>query len=172
MKETSYDYEYIKNEYKEYLCDLDIKQKNYIKHRLIDQIIWYDENASKKQKKYKCLMIISIISTAIIPVLSLFTTYKYGIIPTLIIAILSGMSSVLLSILNLCEYQKLWTQYRSTCEILKSILHRYLTGMSEFANIDKKERFDLLVSSCEEYMIKEYETWTKLSHIPLKETHN
>ena len=161
---NSYNNDYINDEYTQYTNNLNANIKNYIEERLIKQIKWYDSSARLKQAKYKRLVISSIIATSIIPILSLFTTYTIGVAFAIIIAILSSTSSVLLSISNLCEFQKLWIQYRSNCEILKSILHRYFTGANEFLGKNDKEKFDLLVSSCEEYMTKEYETWTKLSH--------
>lgn len=85
------------------------------------------------------------------------------------ISIASAGSAVLLSILYLCEYRNLWIEYRSSCEILKSILHRYFTQTNEFKTTDNNKRFKLLVSTCEEYMTKEFQTWTELSHDTSKE---
>ena len=56
-----------------------------------------------------------------------------------------------------------------SCEILKSILHRYFTQTNEFKTTDNNKRFKLLVSTCEEYMTKEFQTWTELSHDTSKE---
>lgn len=162
---------HIQEEYEEYIktSRLEMHSKNYIIKRLIGQIIWYDEQSQTKQKRYKICMIISILATAIIPILSLFTSYKYGIIATIIIAILSSGSVAIISISNLCQYQQLWLQYRPACEILKGILHRFFTGTEEFSNKSDEEKFNLLVLSSEKYMIKEYETWTKMSHTVSKE---
>ena len=161
---------YIYQEFKPYLNSCTPFEKTYIEQRLLSQIIWYDNSAIKKQDKYKHLTIASIIFTSIIPVLSLFTGYKYGIIATVLITLLSSASSVTLSIVNLCEYHKLWVEYRSTCEILKSILHRYFMKSNEFSSSDnEKTNLDLLISSSEEYMTKEFQTWTQLSHEYKKE---
>ncbi len=162
---------HIQKEYEEYIktSNLDILRKNYIIERLIRQITWYDEQSQAKQKRYKICMIISIVATAIIPILSLFTSCKYGIIATIIIAILSSGSVAIISISNLCQYQQLWLQYRPACEILKGMLHRFFTGTEEFSNKNDVEKFNILVSSSEKYMTKEYETWTKLSHTVTKE---
>lgn len=155
---------YIYQEYKSYLNSCDEFEKICIEQRLINQIIWYDTSAIKKQSMYKGLMICTIIFTAIIPILSLFTSFKYGLIATVLIALLSTSSSAILSILNLCEYRNLWVEYRSNCEMLKSILHRYFMKSNEFNVPDKKVNLDLLISSCEEYMTKEFQTWAELSH--------
>lgn len=135
----------------------------YIKERLINQIIWYDDNATKKQRMYKMLTIISIGLTGTIPILTQFTDFKYGLIATVLITAFSGASAAILSVINLCEYQKLWIEYRSTCEILKSMLHRYFTNAGEFCN-NQEDNFKLLIISCEEYMTKEFQNWTSLPH--------
>lgn len=156
---------YIYQEFKPYLDACTSLEKAYIEQRLINQIIWYDKSAIKKQDKYKHLTIASIIFTSTIPVLSLFTGFEYGIIATVSITLLSSVSSVILSIVNLCEYHKLWVEYRSICEILKSILYRYFMKSNEFSSSNnEKTNLDLLISSCEEYMTKEFQTWTQLSH--------
>lgn len=38
-----------------------------------------------------------------------------------------------------------------------------------FKTTDNNKRFKLLVSTCEEYMTKEFQTWTELSHDTSKE---
>lgn len=163
---------YIFKEYQDYLKKCSSTEQNYIYNRLINQIIWYDKQAIKKQAMFKRLTIISTISTAIIPILSLIEQYDIkiiSIITKILISIASTGSAVLLSILYLCEYRNLWIEYRSSCEILKSILHRYFTQTNEFKTTDNNKRFKLLVSICEEYMTKEFQTWTELSHDTSKE---
>lgn len=155
---------YLYQEFRPYLECCDDDERNYIEQRLIGQIIWYDKKAVVKQKKYKTFTLIAIILTALIPVLTIFAETGNSSLVTFLIAVFASGSTVFLSVLNLCEYQKLWIQYRSTCEILKSILHRYFMGAREFSSDNKKENLNLLISSCEEYMIKEYETWTQLAH--------
>lgn len=160
---------YIYQEFETYLNSCKPFEKTYIEQRLIAQIIWYDKNSIKKQKYYKRLTIVSIVLTSFIPIFSLFTRYKYGIIANIVITACSASSAAILSIINLCEYHKLWVEYRSTCEILKSILHRYFMRSNEFNSSDDNENLNLLISLCEEYMTKEFQTWTQLSHEYKKE---
>ena len=156
---------YIEEQYEKYMEGLTgSTQRTYIQKRLIDQINWYDNVAAKKQKNYKVLMGISIVLTAIIPVFSLFTTFSYGVVFSAVIAVLSGSATAVTSIANLCEYQKLWVQYRSNCELLKSMLHRYFTSTGEFCNRTDDEKFNLLVALSEEYLINEFRVWSELSH--------
>ena len=160
---------YIQEEFKEYVEKLDSNKKVYIQNRLLGQIMWYDKQAICKQKKYKILSIISIILTAIIPAISLYTGFEYGIIASTGIAIFSAISTAIMSILNLCEYQKLWIEYRSNCEILKSVLYRFFTRSKEFYGLNEEKAFDLLIQTTEEYLLKEFQTWTELSHSLNKE---
>ena len=71
---------YIFKEYQDYLKKCSSTEQNYIYNRLINQIIWYDKQAIKKQAMFKRLTIISTISTAIIPILSLIEQYDIKII--------------------------------------------------------------------------------------------
>lgn len=160
---------YIYQEFKGYLDSCDEFERTYIEQRLIHQIIWYDNNAIAKQRRYIRWTILTIIFTAVIPVLSLLTNFRYGIIATILIAVLSTSSAAILAVINLCEYHNLWIEYRSSCEVLKSMLHRYFMKTSEFCSPDKKVNLSLLISLCEEYMTKEFQTWTELSHQYKKE---
>lgn len=169
MKENDTKEHYIRKIFEPFLKSSASYEKDYIEKRLIEQIIWYDNNAIKKQKRYKYLTIISIISSGSIPVVSIFTKCKYGIIAIIIISILSTLSSILLSIINLCEYHKLWIGYRSACEVLKSTLYKYFTKTGEFQSLNDYARLNLLISLCEEYMTKEFKIWSQLPHIHKKE---
>ncbi|HAU86542.1 MAG TPA: hypothetical protein DCW90_13930 [Lachnospiraceae bacterium] len=159
----------IYKEFEKYIPYLNTEETNYIENRLIEQIIWYDNESQKKQKNYKYWTIASIVMTALIPTLSLFTNYKYGIIASVTISILSASSSAILSIINLCDYQKLWIEYRSNCETLNSILHRYLAHVGEFDSIDKPRNFKQLVLTCEQLLTCEFKTWTNLVNKTTKE---
>ncbi len=153
---------YIVKEFEKYdKSELSEATKIYIYERLISQIIWYDDKSIVKQNKYKILTIISIIATSVIPILTLLTTYKYGLVANIIISILSGISAVVLAISNLCQYQKLWIEYRSNCEILKSTLHRFFNHVGEFKSLEYDEAVENLIFVSEEYLTKEYKTWTE-----------
>ena len=67
---------YIFKEYQDYLKKCSSTEQSYIYNRLINQIIWYDKQAIKKQAMFKRLTIISTISTAIIPILSFLRKTK------------------------------------------------------------------------------------------------
>lgn len=156
---------YIISQYEKYLSEIDdIKKEVYIKTRVIDQIAWYDKKAADKQKRYKMYSIISITLTAIIPVISIYTGFKYGIVASTLIALFGAIATIISAAINLCEYQKLWIEYRSNCEILKSLLHKYFTGVGVFSDLNEEERFNMLVEMTEDYLIMEFKSWSNLSH--------
>ena len=53
---------------------LDESTEVYIKERVDDQIQWYDEKSINMQKKYKIFKSVTILSSAIIPIISLTNT--------------------------------------------------------------------------------------------------
>lgn len=137
--------------------------KQYIENRVLDQIDWYNKKSTEKQFYFKRLMIASIIINACIPVLTLLSDLPCGFFFKVIISIASSTAAVISSIITLCRFQELWTQYRSNCEILQSVLHRYFTKSGEFKNLLENEAFDLLVTSCENYLTKEFQAWQSLN---------
>lgn len=147
-------------QYQPYLDKMpDSSLKDYIVTRVINQIDWYDRKSINKQKMYKRLSIISIILNGIVPVAVLLS--DFGIIVKLIIASLSSAAGIINAVVVLCNYKDLWVQYRLNCETLKSILYRFFLRTGEFENltIDNSVLNNKLVSSCEELMTKEFQTW-------------
>lgn len=151
----------IKNEY-QYPIEENHTYENYIGKRLIAQIEWYDKKSIIYQKRYKQLMLVSFILSAFIPVLTLLMELDFGFLIRIIIIALSSSVTVISSILTLYGFKDLWIQYRSNCEMLKSILHRYKTKTGEFISGSESDDFKLLVITCEEYMIKEFKNWGSL----------
>lgn len=151
-----------------YLEELTLKESCYIKNRMIQQIMWYDEASTEKQKKYKIWTILSICLTATIPCLTILTNYEFGVVISILIAILSGTSSAIISIINLCEYQKLWVEYRMNCEQLQSELYQYLTHSGRYSDLEKQKAFSYLVGITEDSLKKESQTWINLNHMKVK----
>lgn len=133
--------------------------KAYIEKRVISQIKWYDKKSSKNQFWYKVFMIISIIMSACIPVLALMLDLSHGIIIKIIITVLSSSTTCISAIIALYNYRELWIQYRTNCEILKSVLFRFFTRSGEFKDLEDTEIYDMLITSCENYIVKEFEAW-------------
>ncbi len=138
----------------------------YITNRIIKQIEWYDKKAIKSQQHFRRYSAVVLWISAFIPVATLLissqnTSSVIQFLLKMIPAVLSALVLVFSSLASQERYQSLWVSYRSNCEVLKSILHRYFTKSREFSALSDAEALNILVSVCEEYMIKEFETWTK-----------
>lgn len=136
--------------------------KNYIVDRLIRQIVWYDTKALGAQRRFQRWSMVSFFCSLMLPVLTILSTHSSCIVLyQILVAVIGAIITISSTLSARNRYLDLWTNYRSNCEILKSILHRYLTGTSEFYKKSEDEALDLLVSECEEYLVREFETWTK-----------
>ena len=135
----------------------------YIQNRLIAQIRWYSAKSRKEQKHYKQLSVVSIIVTAIIPIFTLLLDFDcINTFAKIVIAVLSSCASVITGINTLYKHKELWVQYRTNCELLKSVLHRFYTQSDEFNGKTEEEAFKILVSSCEQYFVKEFDNWNNI----------
>lgn len=146
--------------YSKHYCDT---ANEYIQNRLIAQINWYSDKSAKEQKHYKRLSVVSIILTAAIPIMTLLLDFDFiNIFAKLTIAVLSSFASVITGINTLYKHKELWIQYRTNCELLKSVLHRFYTQSDEFNGKTDDEAFKILVSSCEQYFVKEFDNWSSI----------
>ena len=116
-----------------------------------------------KQRHFKQLSVVTILLNALIPVATLLT--EYGIAIRILIVSISSAAVAINAILALCSYRELWVQYRSSCELLKSILYRYFNHSGEFRPIaDQPDQCaQLLVTLCEEHSTKEFQSWSSIS---------
>lgn len=161
---------YILKEYQSYLRLLpDNNLKFYIQNRVIDQIKYYDDSAIKKQANYKFWSIISITLSGLIPIFTLLTDTGWGLAFKLIVTTLSSAVTAITASVTLCAYKELWIQYRTNCEILKSVLHRFFLKSGEFKGKTDSELLETLVLSCEEYLTKEFQTWASATNKPESE---
>ena len=130
--------------------------KNYIKDRIIKQIEWYDRKSIIKQKRYKALIVTSTILNAIIPAIVLLS--EQSIFIKLILTCFSSAAGLINTIIALFDYKKLWIQYRTNCEQLKSILYRFFLQIEEFNNTEQNKLIyrNTFVSLCESYITKEF----------------
>lgn len=161
FKRNTYD---IKNEFINYLGKMENGNiKTYIEERVIGQIKWYDQKSSKNQFWYRLFMIISIIISGLIPILTLMLDLPFGFIIKIIISALSSTVTAISTITALYNYRELWVQYRTNCEVLKSILHSFFMKNGEFANVEGDDVYNILTTSCENYITKEFRAWGSIT---------
>jgi hypothetical protein len=148
--------------------------QDYINNRVLPQINWYDRHSVKYRKNYRFYMLISIIISALIPVLTYLTNTSndnINYIMKLLIIIAGGATAVITSIISLNKYNELGVQYRVNCEMLKSALHRFITNSDEFLidnNTEGVKVFKKFVSITENYLIEEYKKAVDIT--PVKKT--
>lgn len=149
---------YDENEFKYYLDNMeDVDIRTYIQERIIRQLKWYEKKSNNNQLWYRILMVISIIMSSSIPVLTLMLDLSYII--KIIISVLSSSITCISAIITLYNYRELWVQYRTNCEVLKSVLYRFFTRSGEFKDLEDSKIHEMLITSCENYITKEFETW-------------
>jgi len=164
MKKESLE-ESLKQNFEPYLKHISNETiKTYIEHRILKQIAWYDKKSKRNQLLFKRWMLASIILNTFIPLLVLFNSIPCAIIIKALITLISSSTTAISAIISLYHFQELWIQYRTNCELLQSILHRYFTQSDQFEDSIEEESFNHLVEKCEQYMTNEFESWTKFQH--------
>lgn len=144
----------IRQNYQDYLsCCTDSQAKQYIENRLICQMDWYNRKSLDFQQRYQRLSIAAIVLSALIPVMAIGAE---NIVVRVLLALMGSAIAAISAVLALCKYRELSTDYRTSCEILQSYLHRYFTKTCEFTGRSDEEAFNLLVSICEDYLMQEF----------------
>ncbi len=113
--------------------------------RLNEQIEWYDKNSTSSQKWYKRFKVMTIISAALVPVLSLakaepIYTASLGVL----LIVLEGIQQV-------NQFQTNSSTYRTTCEALKREKYLFLAGAGPYGSMSASlallaERVESLVA--------------------------
>jgi len=151
--------DYIGKQYQAYLDQMpDSPRKTYIVERIIDQIRWYDSSSVNKQKRFKQFTILAIALNASIPAV-VFLGNSWSVMK-LFVVILSSASGAISAIVALCGYKDLWVQYRSNCELLKSMLHCFFQRSGDFKDASNEDDlYDILVMKSEQYLTREFRAW-------------
>lgn len=133
-----------------------MKEDEYIKSRLDDQISWYSKKSQFNQKWFKRLKILEIASAAIIPFLAGLGSdipHYQIVIGALgvIIAVSAGISSVY-------KFHENWIEYRTTAETLKHEKYLYLAKCPPY---EMNDSFEKLVQRVESIISKENTQWSR-----------
>ena len=135
------------------------QEKDYLKNRLEDQIVWYNKKSGINQKMFKGIQLLLIITAACIPFLTgylstdaMYLRYVVGALGVLVV-ILTGIN-------NVYKFQENWIAYRTTCESLLHEKYLYTTSTKPY---NGKEPFNLLVQRVELLISKENSSWAELT---------
>lgn len=121
--------------------------------RLEDQIKWYGGRSKSNQWRFKLLKGITIVSAAVIPVLSTArvphgTEIAGGL--GILIAIVEGLQ-------QLNQYHSNWTAFRATAEALKHEKYLYLANAGPYLNADNPSA--MLAEHVESLVSQENSKW-------------
>lgn len=136
-----------------------MKEFDYIKDRLDDQIAWYSKKSQLNQKYYKRLQLLQIVLAVSIPILTLLLDHNDWI--KFIIAVNGGLIAFIESANRVYNFKDLWTKYRLTTEALKREKIFYETQSVPYY---KSANIDELIMRCERIMSEENTYWTDLQN--------
>jgi hypothetical protein len=121
--------------------------------RLEDQIGWYEQKSKVNQRRFKLMKGITIVSAAVIPVLSTAPiAYGRDIAGGLgiLIAIVEGLQ-------QLNQYHSNWTTYRATAESLKHEKYLFLARAGPYLGADNASA--MLAERVEAQVSQENSKW-------------
>ncbi|MGC9502994.1 DUF4231 domain-containing protein [Baaleninema sp.] len=115
---------YLKEQFGELIDQLDITelQKQFLKSRWLDQLIWLEKKSGQTQKQYYRLRLVTIIGGVIIPAM-VSLNVQQGRIKEFLFWGTFGLAQVVAisaAIEEFFHYGDKWTQYRKTAETLKT----------------------------------------------------
>lgn len=138
-----------------------LKETDYIKNRLEDQIEWYSRKSSLYKKLFYMIRVSEIIIAGLIPAL-FHWSLTIGILP-----LLSTVVAILAGLIAFFKFQENWISYRTTSESLKHEKYLYLTKVCPY---NEGNCFEVLVKNVENIISRENSLWRQtLSHNKQKE---
>ncbi len=108
-----------------------LNPREYLEQRVRDQIDFYDRKSLWNQSWFKRLRVVEIIAAAMIPFLTAIpdtTTMRY------VVGGLGVLITVVAGILALFQFQERWTEYRTTCESLRTERLLFLTKAEPYTD--------------------------------------
>lgn len=137
--------------------ELDDYQTEYLKSRLVNQIVYMDGKSNKCKKQYINSQMTSIIGgvvvTALVGLSTFITDEKYADMRKFFgvtAFVVSQVVTVTNAVEQLHKNNELWLFYRRSNEYMKSQLWHFLELTGPYENIDRKTAFRILVKQSEE----------------------
>jgi len=125
--------------------------------RLIDQAAWYSKKSGSAQKKYKLIKVTEIIAAALIP---FFSPLKFPYV-SFLVGGLGVLITILEGVLQLYQFQRIWTVYRATSEALTHEKFLFLARAGLYSD-PKINAVALLAERVEAIMSQENTKWVSL----------
>jgi len=139
-------------------------QAEYLKSRLVNQIVYMDGKANKCKKQYLKSQMISIIGgvvvTALVGLSTFVTPEKDGIDMRKFFGITAFVMSQVVTVTSAVEQlhknNELWLFYRRSNEYMKSQLWHFLELTGPYENINRAIAFRILVKQSEEIIPRDH----------------
>jgi len=125
--------------------------------RLDDQARWYGRKSKRAQRIYKGFKIVEIVAAALIP----FLTGRTLEHKDMVVGGLGVLITILEGILQLNQYQQIWTTYRATSEALTHEKFLFLALAGPYAAAGANPHV-LLAERIEAIMSQENTKWVSL----------
>jgi hypothetical protein len=132
-----------------------MKQDEYIKQRVQDQIDWHDRKSQWNQRWFKRIQVVIIAAGALVPFMTGLWS-EPSLYQQLVVGGLGVIVVVASGILTLYRFQELWVDYRMTAESLRSEKLFFETGVSPY---DVDDAFPLLVGKVEALLNRQNVQW-------------
>ena len=128
--------------------------RNYLETRYEKQMQWYDRKAERSHRTYLVFQWAALLLSASAPVLIVVgdgATKWLAVAVAILVAVATGA-------LKVFKYQENWTDYRTTCEMLRKEFHFYEAGLRGYEAADDREA--LFVDRVEGLISREHSLWS------------
>jgi hypothetical protein len=117
-------------------------QKEYLRSRWLDQVLWMENRASQMRSWHRRLRITAIVASALVPILvtinfnqdkALDKWLKVGTV------LISGVVTVSAAVEEFCQFGNRWYSYRRSAELLKSQGWQFLQLSGMYGRFESHE---------------------------------
>ena len=125
---------------------------SYKEERLQKQIDWHSQKARHNKYRFRLYQIITLIASAIIPIVNVANVNVANVGDFYIRVISSIIGSIVVvapGITQLEKYQENWILYRTSLELLKKEKYFFENNIGEYSDPDENERKKILVQRVE-----------------------
>jgi hypothetical protein len=144
-------------------ADLDPRQRDFLELRWLDQVTWMEGKASKSQRLYYRLRLITIVGAVTVPALVALNTLDgwAGNAAQIGSWVLSLVVAVSAAVEGFFQFGQRWRNYRSTAERLKAEGWLYLELAGPYASADgsHNDMYRTFVSRVEEQIQKDVDSY-------------
>lgn len=134
-----------------------MKEEEYLKDRLENQIRWYSDNSKLNKRWYQSLKTSEIVLAAITPFIVALVDNDNSL--KFIAGAMSIIIAILAGLLTAFKFHEKWIQYRTTCENLRHEKFLFATKSGIYAT---DNNFSVFVERVEFIISKENSDWTQI----------